>query len=826
MRHRPALVVVLVAFALPVSVLHAQSPTTARPTVALPPAPGRIAGVVLVAESGQPLAAAAITVRSASDSAIVAGSLTTPNGRFRIEGLPFGRYLVHVSHLGYKSNALQPLTLTAESPARDIGTIRLDVAPVALPGVEAQAARSAVVLEADRTVYNTRDMPAAAGTAIDVLRAVPELEVDINGKIGLRGNQSVAIHLNGRPAPLRGDQLTSFLQQMPGNRIAKVEVMPNPSAKHDPEGMGGIVNIVFKENVDLGLSGSISATGSTRLTRGLSGRVNLQRGRLTLFTGGGFSISDNEVDSYDLRQNLLAQPVSFIEQNTQRVTGTTFYNVDLTAEWKLGKQSTLWTSAWLLSADNDNDMLTAYGILDQSHWELDRYDRNAVGGNYYGSSDVTVGFKQVFQPQRHELTIDLRVSGGDADSDSDLTHQVLKAAGFVIARPAELIYTDIDGDNSSISLQADYFRPLGQKGKFEIGYRAWKRGEGNDNLMEVFASADAMEPRTSTRTAYDHDEIFHSLYTLVSQTRGKVNLQAGLRAELAGTTFGLPTTGQQFENDYNSVFPSANLSYDFGKGRTARVSYAKRIGRPSPYILNPSVPNDDPLNLYYGNPSIRPTYTHSFTMDLSWIGQKGTLRMAPYYRKTIDNWDQIRTVDAAGVSTMTWANVASLQAYGASVTAALRPTGKLNGSLNFGAFREMRDASNISVDYSRGSLRWSAGLNGGYKLSNTLTASSNLRYMPPYSLVQGRSSGMFFSSIGVRQQLWGTKGSFSVFANDPFDLYRFNFETRDRTHTQTSRTSMKQRMATVSLSYNFGKPPQQNSRRQADADAAPGTIIR
>ena len=161
-----------------------------------------------------------------------------------------------------------------------------------------------------------------------------------------------------------------------------------------------------------------------------------------------------------------------------------------------------------------------------------------------------------------------------------------------------LTNSNIDGRSNSISLQADYFRPLGARGRLEIGYRAWLRGESNDNMMEERDRAESEDAIRYTRTAYDHDEVFHSVYTMVSQTHGKWNMQAGVRAELANTTFGLPVSEEQFDNDYNSVFPSASLTYDFAPGRTARASYAKRINRPTPYILNPTEPNEDTINLY------------------------------------------------------------------------------------------------------------------------------------------------------------------------------------------------------------------------------------
>ena len=228
MRLRPFLVTNLVLLSVLAPGLAAQEGP--RPGSAPAGGGGRIAGAVVIAETGQPLNAAAITIRGAGDSVVVAGGLTDADGKFRIEGLSFGRYSVRVSHLGYQPLTLQVLVLSSASPAADMGTIKLEVAAVALPGVEAVGERSAVVLEADRTVYNTKDMPAAGGTAINVMRNVPELEVDLNGKITLRGNQQVAIHMNGRPAPLRGEQLTNFLQQNAGQ--------PHSQSRSDAQPIG------------------------------------------------------------------------------------------------------------------------------------------------------------------------------------------------------------------------------------------------------------------------------------------------------------------------------------------------------------------------------------------------------------------------------------------------------------------------------------------------------------------------------------------------------------------------------------------------------------
>jgi outer membrane receptor protein involved in Fe transport len=813
-------------FATSVVVARPVAGQVVPPTRAAGQAPagqGRIMGTALNVE-GQPLPAVAITLRKAADSSMVTGVLTSKDGKFLIEGLPIGRYTIRVSLIGYKPRSSEVIDLTADRLTFDLGQIKLEVAAVELNALEAVAERSAaVVVEADRTTYNTKSMPAAAGTAVDVLRAVPELEVDVNDNVKLRGNQSVAIHLNGRPTPMTGEQLTNFLKQLPGNRIDRVEVMPNPSAKHDPEGMGGIVNIVLKQNVDLGLSGSVSANMSTRNRQYFNGRLNYQKGRLTLFTGAGVNTYSDESWNYDLRENLVTQPLSFIEQNSTSESSSRGANLDWTAEFKVGKQAHFWSNAWMYGSRYGNDGRTEYGILDEARAVRDRYDRMTDAQYFYGSMNVGLGFKQIFVQQKEELTIDGRYSSGANDSETDLRRLFMLAAGAPVSLPEELTFNDIEQGNGSLSLQADYYRPLGP-GRIDVGYRAYLRDQDNDNQLRIFDTPVAADPSDQMRTGYVYEEVFHSLYATLGRTFGKFGINAGLRAEFANTHFESRVTGHDFDRDYQSVFPSLNLSYSPKQGRTIRFLYSKRISRPPPFYMDPVVPSTDPLNITVGNPDLEPMYGHSLSMDFSMTGNFGTLRIAPFYRINKGGWERIRTVDTMGVATNRFENALSAESYGSNLTISLRSTGKLSGSVNLSVYRDVRDGTNISSAYRRDAVMYSLNGSLGYKITPTLTAQSNAFYFPQQYILQGRASGYTYTSLGLRQQVWGTKGSISLNINDPLNLYRFNSSTSDATYRQESKSSYKSRVATLGFTFNFGKPPQQMSRRTADDSGAGETI--
>ncbi len=786
--------------------------------------PGRISGRVVDADD-RPLATVAITLRSAADSSLVTGALTDASGGFRVEGLPVGRYLLHVGRIGYLSRSSEPLEITAAEPRVELGAIRLETAPVVLDGVEAQVDRPTVVVEADRTIYDARQMPVAeVGTTVDVLRAVPELEVDVNDNVRLRGNQAVAIHLNGRPTPMRGEQLATFLRQLPGDRVDRVEVMPNPSARHDPEGMGGIVNIVLREDVQIGLSGSISTHFSSRGRQALSGRFNVQRGRLTLFSGGSVNRSTMEFESWDLRRNLLMVPITSIEQTTTSENRGNGWNLDWTAELNVGEGATLWSNAWLFHSGSDVDGLTNYAIIADDDDVRERYRRENARTGSFGNYNFAGGFRKVFEPQRRELTIDGRYTGGGNESGNVGLQLFEPSGGVGPTPPPELRLNDIDANNGNLSIQTDYFTQF-RGGRLDVGYRAWRRDQDNDNLLRIFAYPVESDPASETRSSFEYEEFFHSLYGTWAVTRGRFRAQGGLRAEHSTTTFDSRVEEDRFERSYTSLFPSGNVSFEVRPGRTLRLLYARRISRPPPSYLDPFVPPTDPLNRFFGNPDLEPSYTSSYTLDLTVNTDRGTVRVAPYYRRSTNVWERIRSVDEEGVATSRWENTATSTALGTNLTLSLRPVGRLSGSTSLGVYRDTRDGTNIRPGLTGSAWFWSLGGNLGVRVSDDLTAQVFANHFPSQGMLQGRSSGFTMTQVAFRQQLFERRGSVSLGVTDPLNLNRFDSEIVDPTFTQRSRSTQPSRMVTLSFSVNLGQTPQRQSRTTQGPEGGEGATI-
>jgi len=313
-----------------------------RPTTPPPAGNGELRGIVTAAEGNLPLQHAGVAVRSAADSVLVAGAITGENGSFQIRGLRPGAYFMRVTLIGFAPQRKE-FTITPATPTFDAGTIGMARVAVALQGVEVTEDRPTMTIEPDRNAYRAKDVAPAAANASEVLEAVPSVQVDGEGKVSLRGNENVAIQINGRPSPIRGPQLAAYLKGLPANIVERIEVIPNPSAKYDPEGMAGILNIVLKADTDLGLSAGLSTSIAEMDRYNASGNVGYQSGPLSLMSNLGVYSDDREIEGINDRERFDAgrSLLSVTNQDILGRTGGKGQNLNTTVDYRFSPKTTL-----------------------------------------------------------------------------------------------------------------------------------------------------------------------------------------------------------------------------------------------------------------------------------------------------------------------------------------------------------------------------------------------------------------------------------------------------------------------------------------------------
>jgi hypothetical protein len=272
---------------------------------------GDIHGIVVNSASQTPVGNAEVDIMIGSDSLRASHVISSADGRFTADGLPPGRYRVRIRALGYAPKIFPSVSIPAASLTADVGTVALTAVPVELQHVVVRDQKQDVELAPDRNTYVVRDMPTTrGGSAIDVLRTVPSVDVDIDNIVSLRGNSAVVLQINGRPSPLKPAQVGNYLAQLPAAMVDKVEVVPNPSAKDDPEGVAGIINIVLKKQTDAGTSGGLTVSGGTTGRADIGGNAGYQNGPLTLFGSYGFVRDSRPRTDSIYRENFFTIPLT------------------------------------------------------------------------------------------------------------------------------------------------------------------------------------------------------------------------------------------------------------------------------------------------------------------------------------------------------------------------------------------------------------------------------------------------------------------------------------------------------------------------------------
>ncbi|MEO1573014.1 MAG: outer membrane beta-barrel family protein [Bacteroidota bacterium] len=785
---------------------------------------GAITGTVIDADTGQPVELATATVWSARDSSLVTGALTDAEGGFDIRPLRPGRYYLTLTYVGYVNQRIDDLALRPGSLVADLGTLELVPDAALLEGVQVEGIRDDIEVQVDRTVFNTADQIAAdVGSVTDLLRNVPAIEVDIDGNISLRGNQNVAVQINGRPVPITGAFLASYLQQLPASSVERVEVIPNPSAKYEPEGLGGIINIILKENTDLGLSGGLTAAAETIGGYNVSGNVGYQRGPWTTFVTYG--LRRNVRESGGINDADFTLPLA--EDGTPRLD-TRFTDDDgesqslghllsASADYKLSPKMTLSASGRLsLGFGSDEEVNFRNELFDDGNrlqsFRLSDEDEDDLNG------DLALTFSRVQARSTDELTVEARYTADARDDFSVFTEGSALVDGAV-ASPTVTERNTTDRFKQEGSLQLDWVKPLGDL-SLETGFRSEFTRTDDDFVVDTLA-LDAFQSVGELSNSFVFDEQVHAVYGLLSRSFGPLSLKAGARLEQAFTTFDLaqPAPGQDdsgaFDNDYFSVFPSAFATYQFTDGVSAQASYSRRINRPSTRALNPFENREDPLNVRVGNPGLQPEYTDSYEVGLTWFTPKTTLTVTPFYRRTTDAITRFSTPpDDNGRTVRTFVNFDTEENYGVETVGSLRFGQRFSSFVTLSAYQFQTDGQNADTDLAANGFQWSLRGNLSYNFPTGTAVQFFGFYRAPRDIPNGLIEAFSFTNLSVRQKLLDDRASLAVTMGDVFDTAGFEFAIRDRFSDRVGERRWQARFLTFTFNYTFGQQPQRRPDRQ------------
>ncbi|MDQ2793268.1 MAG: TonB-dependent receptor [Bacteroidota bacterium] len=777
---------------------------------------GRIDGTLLDAASQQPLPYAGVLLLRASDSTFVTGVQSLESGVFSFEKIPLGSYVLKATVVGYRTGR-RALSLTAAAPELHLGPLRLRTAATKLAEVVVKGQRAIVTDNLDKKVIDvTKDLTATGGTAVDVLQNVPSVTVDQSGAVSLRGSTNVRILVDGKPTGVTLDQL-------PASSIQTIEVVTNPSSRYDAEGSAGIINIVLKKERQDGLNGQASATAGTGSKYNTSLSLNYHHGKFNVF--GSYDWRDDRRTGYGSvrqRSQTATGPVALNQDRSGVSTGVSHAG-RLGLDYALTPDQTLTLTVQprYNSQNNREDIFSNQTNLTTGDRPLlgntTRDNRNA---GYAKQADFSLDYRRLWPAQKgRELTANVIYTPVHINIGVNSTVDYLnQTTGYQQQQS--------DTQNDLASAQVDYVRPVGEKGRYELGAKSISRRSDDDYR---YTSQPVLAYNPSNRFIYH--EFIQSAYGTYANAAGAFNYQFGLRLEQTNTRGDLVAAAildPSFTRSYLSLFPSAVLAYDVSKEHRVQLSYSRRVQRPGADELNPFPDRSDPLNLRAGNTSLKPEFVHSLELgDQRFFGAGSSVSATAFYRLEENTITNIRdpfffdVVTNSIVTNTTRLNVGQETNYGLEAVASAPLTSSWKVSLNASAFRRIiKGSAPTNVDFNNSNFVYTGRLNTTVSPTKLLDLQLSANYRSPVVSAQGQRLTQFSADFAAKQSVLKEKGSITLRVSDIFNTLQFNFNAYGTGFESISRNKRESRIVYLGFSYRFGNASAtpRPKRREEPAD--------
>lgn len=764
---------------------------------------GQLNGIVLDSVTRQPVPFATVALLTAA-GAVLTGKTTSESGSFAFSGVLPGSYSLRLTFIGYQSRTVDALTLTAQKPVLQLGTLLLRPESRQLSEVVITGQKALIEEKSDRLVYNAaNDLTNKGGTAVDVLRKAPMLTVDVTGNVQLRGSSNLKVLLNGRPSGLLARNLSEALKMIPANTIQSVEVITSPSARYDAEGSGGVINIITKKQLK-GSSGNLDVTAGNYM-QSLGGSYGFKREKFGLtFSGNADAEREKSVSEITRVSLLNGQPAGELFQRRSANNVHRGWFGDLSMEYafdalnRVNVSISTWGGAWPNSNRLYNRFRNAEGIVSQE------YNQDVDQQSPFGNVEFNVGYTRTFKKPKQELTVLGQYSY--TFDNTRYTSDQYSLAGSPIYREM----SQNKSQNPQLTVQLDYTHPFSTAGRqlLEFGVKAIRRDVGSTYAIYT-SSLDAVDLLTfnagrSNTFAYDQ-QVLATYASLKLTNQTKWTLQSGVRLENTVMDGRFADSIPPFRIRFTNIIPSVILSKQLDERQSVKVSYTQRISRPMIWDLNPFINASDPKNLSAGNPQLRPELTHLAELSYSLTTKSGAyLNLALYRRQTDNSIEDVRTVDTSGVSQTIKQNVARNQRTGLNVNVAgqLNRNWKVNGG---GEFYHTQFSSTALQVQNAGWL-WQLNLNMAYQLPKNYSLQAYGMYSTGWVLLQGKNSAWYHYSLAARREFWDKKGSLTLGLNNPFTHpFRQTNDSQSNSFRAHTANQYVTRSVKLTFSWQFGQ---------------------
>lgn len=772
---------------------------------------GKIEGTVIDASTGAPVEFATVVLIEAATDKEINGTITDEKGEFKLQDVKNGQYKLAFSFLGYETKIIEDIAVTLEKPDVNLETIQLSGEGLMLS--EVTVTEEAVLIEnkIDKMVYNAeKDVTAAGGDATDLLRKVPLLSVDLDGNVSLRGSSNLQILINGRPSTLFADNIGEALKMMPSDQIKSVEVITTPTAKYDGEGTAGIINIITKKKSLEGVSGSVGASVGQRSNRA-NFNVNVARGRFGIGVNAGGHYGWPQNGSFEFyREDITSSGTRVLDQAAASKSNFIGSRGSLSAYYDINAYNSINSSVSFGGRGGFNDNNTQASYTDPGLGLNQIYERLSESSNLRGTYDWTTDYRKKFKTPEQELTFAFQVSGSKSNQENSLDQHGNDAA------LQQLESNTNDGLNVETTFQIDYVHPWSKNVKMETGVKSVIRDIDSDYFYEVFNFETSNYETDSRRTdefTYNQDVIAGYL-SFNLKLGEKFGLVAGSRYEKTTIAGDFRDHPNPFSNSYENFLPNVILNHKLGETSNIKLSYNKRIQRPSLFYINPYIALADPRDISYGNPNLSPELTDQYEVGYNSYVKGISVNASVYYRNTTDIIENFLNINDEGVSVTTYQNIGRNQSLGTNVylSGTIKKKLTLRGSVD--VFTYNAQSTIEGIDLSNQAVLWNGRLNATLELPKDLRVEAFGFYRSPTQTLQGTRASWSMFHIGMMKQ-FNKRTSLGLNISQPFkENMEFVNELSGANFYQRSNSIRPFRSVGVNFRHSFGKLDFRQQRRR------------
>lgn len=766
---------------------------------------GKIYGQVVNQNNGEPVEFASVRLYNLMDTTVVLGTMTNQHGDFIINEVPIGLNNLEVSFVGFKKTRINQVLITPKVPEIFFGKLEIEPTSINLAEISITAEQEQFEYKSGKKVINIeKDIVAKGGSVVDALENVPAVTTDMEGNLTLRGSSNYTVLINGRPIVLKG---SDALQQIPSNTVSSVEIITNPSAKFDPEGEVGIINVITKKTLSEGLTGLMNSSYGSLNKYSTEGAFNYNFGKFAV--NSSFNISNNPMEGKmsRLTESLRDNNLLLRNSDMNMAIGRKLVNAGLGLNFMPDKRNNFNLETSLGSQTFDRN---SYAQIISNQDSISYLLANSDNTKNTRFISTTFNYQHLFDLAGHKLDASAFYAHSISNQDN-LLNEDISDLNWVYQATSIFQQFNEDGNGNELRFNVDYNKPLKNNNKLELGYQGKIENDNLDQNFKFnnFQINENFKNNGITNIARNTQVI----YGLFSGNLYKIDYKIGLRVGGIQQQVKQEPKSNDFNYQRIDVFPSLHLSYSKGLSNQLQFSYSRRQNSPSFSFLNPYLEFIDKNTYRQGNPNLEPEFINSFELNYSKRILFSFISAELYYRETVNKITPFWLQQDDGPLLISYENLDNDNFFGLDLMANLNVFKWWKMMLGASFYNYNIQGDVLGYDINNSSNTMNLRLNSRFKIEKSGTQIQLMGiYNSPKASAQGSRAGFFVSSIGINQEIIKNKLTATLQVRDIFNSMKFETVSEEAFYTNDVTFKPSTPFYSVSLNFkfnNFKKSSQQ-----------------